>query len=130
MQTESFIPGKDASLEFSIATMQQKLAARGFFLEESSWLNPAENIWSVHMRDKDCPLLFTNGKGASELAARASALGEFFERLGCHYFWTHFYLGQTRRARICPLSARALVRPHRRRRMASRTAESRVACVL
>jgi ribosomal protein S12 methylthiotransferase accessory factor len=29
-QTESFIPGKDASLEFSIATMQQKLAARGF----------------------------------------------------------------------------------------------------
>jgi ribosomal protein S12 methylthiotransferase accessory factor len=44
MQTESFIPGKDASLEFSIATMQQKLAARGFFLEESSWLNPAENI--------------------------------------------------------------------------------------
>jgi len=71
MQTESFIPGKDASLEFSIATMQQKLPARGFFLEESWWLNPAENIWSVHMRDKDCPLLFTNGKGASELAARA-----------------------------------------------------------
>ena len=99
MQTESFIPGKDPSLEFSIATMQQKFAARGFFLEESSWLNPAENIWSVHMRDKDCPLLFTNGKGASELAARASALGEFFERLGCHYFWTHFYLGQTRAER-------------------------------
>jgi ribosomal protein S12 methylthiotransferase accessory factor len=98
-QTESFIPGKDASLEFSIATMQQKLAARGFFLQESSWLNPAENIWSVHMRDKECPVLFTNGKGASELAARASALGEFFERLGCHYFWTHFYLGQTRAER-------------------------------
>ena len=96
MQTENFIPGKDASLQSSIATMQQKLAARGFHLQESSWLNPAENIWSVHMRDTDCPLLFTNGKGASELAARASALGEFFERLGCHYFWTHFYLGQTR----------------------------------
>ena len=96
MQTESFIPGKDASLEFSIATMQQKLAARGFFLEESSWLNPAENIWSCHMRDKACPMLFTNGKGASELAARASAIGEFIERLGCHYFWTHFYLGETR----------------------------------
>jgi ribosomal protein S12 methylthiotransferase accessory factor YcaO len=30
---------------------------------------------------------------------RASALGEFFERLGCHYFWTHFYLGQTRAER-------------------------------
>ncbi len=41
-------------------------------------------------------MLFANGKGATELAARASALGEFFERLGTHYFWTHFYLGQTR----------------------------------
>jgi len=30
MQTESFIPGKDASLESTIATMQAKLAARGF----------------------------------------------------------------------------------------------------
>jgi len=96
MQTESFIPGKDASLESTIATMQQKLAARGFHVEETSWLNPVENVWSVHLRDTDCPLLFTNGKGASMLAARASALGEFFERLGCHYFWTHFYLGETR----------------------------------
>ena len=96
MQTESFIPGKDASLESTIRTMQQKLADRGFQLDESSWLNPVEAIWSVHMRDHDCPMLFSNGKGASELAARASALGEFFERLGTHYFWTHFYLGETR----------------------------------
>ncbi len=96
MQTESFIPGKDASLESTIATMQAKLAARGFVLDESSWLNEVESIWSCHMRDHDCPMLFSNGKGASELAARASALGEFFERLGTHYFWTHFYLGETR----------------------------------
>ena len=96
MQTESFIPGKDASLESTIATMQAQLAARGFVLDESSWLNEVESIWSCHMRDHDCPMLFSNGKGASELAARASALGEFFERLGTHYFWTHFYLGDTR----------------------------------
>jgi ribosomal protein S12 methylthiotransferase accessory factor len=38
--------------------------------------------------------LFTNGKGASQLAARASALGEYFERLSTNYFWTHFYLGE------------------------------------
>jgi ribosomal protein S12 methylthiotransferase accessory factor len=37
MQTESFIPGKDASLEFSIATMQQKLAARGFLWILAAW---------------------------------------------------------------------------------------------
>ncbi len=96
MQTESFIPGKDASLESTISTMQQKLAARGFVMVESSWLNPVEAIWSVHVKDKECPMLFANGKGASELAARASALGEFFERLNTHYFWTHFHLGQTR----------------------------------
>ena len=41
-------------------------------------------------------MLFANGKGATELAARASAFGEFFERLGTHYFWTHFYLGKKR----------------------------------
>ncbi|MBC7573137.1 MAG: YcaO-like family protein [Herminiimonas sp.] len=96
MQAESFIPGKDASLESTIRTMQAKLAARGFHLDESSWLNPVEAIWSCHVKDHECPMLFANGKGASALAARASALGEFFERLGTHYFWTHFYLGETR----------------------------------
>lgn len=96
MATESFIPGKDASLESTIRTMQDKLASRGFVLDESSWLNPVESIWSVHVRDRECPMLFANGKGATKLAARASALGEFFERLGTHYFWTHFYLGETR----------------------------------
>ena len=42
MQTEHFIAGKDASLEFSINTMQEKLLARGFHIEERSWLNPIE----------------------------------------------------------------------------------------
>ncbi len=93
MHTETFITGKDAALETSIATMQHKLAQLGFHLEERSWLNPVDGVWSVHVRDRDCPLLFTNGKGASKLAALASALGEFFERLSCNYFWTHYYLG-------------------------------------
>ncbi|SNX28781.1 ribosomal protein S12 methylthiotransferase accessory factor [Polynucleobacter meluiroseus] len=99
MTTESFIPGKDASLESTIATMQAKLASRGFFLNESSLLNPVQGIWSTHVKDRDCPMLFANGKGATELAARASAFGEFFERLGTHYFWTHFYLGKARSER-------------------------------
>ncbi len=93
MQTESFIPGKDASLESSIVSMQGKLDKLGFHVEERSWLNPVDGVWSVHVRDRDCPLLFTNGKGGSRLAALASALGEFFERLSCNYFWTHYYLG-------------------------------------
>ena len=94
MQTESFIPGKDASLESSIAAMTVKLAALGFHVEERTWLNPVEGIWSVHISERDCPLMFTNGKGATKLASLASALGEFFERLSCNYFWTHYYLGE------------------------------------
>ncbi|HZX31819.1 MAG TPA: 30S ribosomal protein S12 methylthiotransferase accessory factor YcaO [Rhodocyclaceae bacterium] len=93
MQNEHFIPGKDASLEHSIASMQAKLAARGFDIEECSWLNPVDNVWSVHVRNRACHLMFTNGKGATKLAAHASALGEFFERLSCNYFWNHYYLG-------------------------------------
>ena len=92
--TETFIPSKDASLESSIRTLHAKLEAIGFHVEERSWLNEIENIWSVHVSDRDCPRLFSNGKGSSELAARASALGEFFERLSTNYFWTHFYLGE------------------------------------
>ncbi|MBZ4200547.1 MAG: YcaO-like family protein [Methylotenera sp.] len=91
--SETFIPSKDASLESSIRTLQSKLLALGINVEEKSWLNEIEGIWSVHVIDKDCPRLFTNGKGASQLAARASALGEYFERLSTNYFWTHFYLG-------------------------------------
>ena len=93
---QTFIPGKDAALESTIETMQKKLAARGFQLNESSLLHEVDAIWSTHMKDNECPMLFSNGKGATELAARASAYGEFFERLGTHYFWTHFYLGETR----------------------------------
>jgi len=95
MQQEHFIPGKDASLEHAINRMQAKLAGLGFDIEECSWLNPVANVWSVHIRNRACPLMFTNGKGASQLAARASALGEFFERLSCNYFWNHYYLGDT-----------------------------------
>jgi len=93
MHNTTFIPGKDAALESTISTLQGKLQHLGFHIEERSWLNPVDGIWSVHIRDRDCPLLFTNGKGATRLACLASALGEFFERLSTNYFWTHFYLG-------------------------------------
>lgn len=94
MTQQTFIPGKDAALEESIEKFQQKLTALGFNIEEASWLNPVPNVWSVHIRDKDCPQCFSNGKGASKKAALASALGEYFERLSTNYFWTDFYLGQ------------------------------------
>ncbi len=94
MTEQTFIPGKDAALEDSIAKFQQKLTALGFNIEEASWLNPVPNVWSVHIRDKDCPQCFSNGKGACRKAALASALGEYFERLSTNYFFADYYLGR------------------------------------
>jgi len=94
MTEQTFIKGKDRDLETSIATMQAKLKAFGFDIEEASWLNPVSYVYSVHIRDKTCPLMFTNGKGSSAKACLASALGEYFERLSCNYFFADFYLGE------------------------------------
>ncbi|WP_027859630.1 30S ribosomal protein S12 methylthiotransferase accessory factor YcaO [Marinobacterium jannaschii] len=89
----TMIPGKDASLEHSISRMTTTLEQLGFDLEEVHWLNPVPNVWSVHIRDRKCPILFTNGRGSSKEAALASALGEFVERLGTNYFFADYYLG-------------------------------------
>jgi len=51
--SETFIPSKDASLESSIRTLQSKLVALGIHVEEKTWLNEIEGIWSVHVIDKD-----------------------------------------------------------------------------
>ena len=94
MNDKTYIKGKDAALEESIASMQKKLIDLNFDIEEASWLNPVPNVFSVHIRDKDCGLMFTNGKGTTKKSCLASALGEYFERLSCNYFFADFYLGQ------------------------------------
>ncbi|MGR6981788.1 30S ribosomal protein S12 methylthiotransferase accessory factor YcaO [Testudinibacter sp. P27/CKL/0425] len=94
MSQQTYITGKDAALEDSIQRFQAKLTQLGFNIEETSWLNPVPNVWSVHIRDTDCPQCFTNGKGASRKAALASALGEYFERLSTNYFFADFFLGK------------------------------------
>jgi len=90
----TFIKGKDLDLETSIETMTEKLSSLDIEIEEASSLNPVPNVYSVHIRDKDCELMFTNGKGATSKASFASALGEYFERLSCNYFFADFYLGK------------------------------------
>lgn len=91
---KTFIPGKDAALEDSISFFEQQLKKLDLEIEVASWLNPVPHVWSVHIRDKQCPLCFSNGKGASKKAALASALGEYFERLSTNYYFADFYLGQ------------------------------------
>jgi ribosomal protein S12 methylthiotransferase accessory factor len=93
MTQKTMILGKDAPLEETISRLRKLLLDWGFDVEEASWLNPVPNVWSVHIRDRYCPYLFTNGKGVTKEAALASALGEFFERLNCNYFFADFYLG-------------------------------------
>ena len=93
MTEQTFITGKDAALEVSIERMFARLAELGFEIEEARWINPVPHVWSVHIRDRRAPFLFTNGKGASRKAALASALGEYFERLATQYFFSDYDLG-------------------------------------
>ena len=94
MPEKTYIKGKDRDLESTIDTLFSKLDELGIEIEQVSSLNPVPNVYSVHIRDKECELMFTNGKGATSKASLASALGEYFERLSCNYFFADFYLGE------------------------------------
>jgi len=91
---KTYIPGKDAALEDSINHFHSLLKRYALEAKEASCLNPVPNVWSVHIQNEACPACFTNGKGASEKASLASALGEYFERLSTNYFFSDFYLGK------------------------------------
>ena len=94
MSNATYIKGKDASLEETISAIYQKLDTLGMVIDEVSVLNPIPYVYSQHIRDKSCHLMFTNGKGASAKACLASALGEYVERLSCNYFFADYYLGE------------------------------------
>ena len=93
-QTETKIIGKDLSLEKTIANMTSLIESLGIKIEIASWRNIVPHVWSVHIRDADSPMCFTNGKGATKDAALCSALGEYLERLSNNYFYNNFYLGE------------------------------------
>ena len=92
--SQTFIEGKDAPLEQTIAKMTHILADLGMKIEVASWRNIVPNVWSLHIRDAASPMCFTNGKGSTKEAALASALGEFLERLSCNFFYNDQYFGQ------------------------------------
>lgn len=91
---ETLILGKDLPLEKTMDKMTGLLKNLGINIEISSWRNPVPYVWSVHIRDADSPLCYTNGKGATKEAAFCSALGEYLERLSNNYFYNDFYLGE------------------------------------
>ncbi|ARS47932.1 protein involved in RimO-mediated beta-methylthiolation of ribosomal protein S12 YcaO [Ectopseudomonas mendocina] len=92
--TTTYIPGKDLPLEQTIANMSGILAELGMKIEIASWRNIVPNVWSLHIRDAQSNLCFTNGKGATKEAALASALGEFIERLNCNFFYNDQFWGE------------------------------------
>jgi ribosomal protein S12 methylthiotransferase accessory factor len=63
-------------------------------IEIASWRNIVPNVWSLHIRDAQSPMCFTNGKGSTKESALASALGEFIERLNCNFFYNDQFWGE------------------------------------
>lgn len=92
--SRTYIAGKDLPLEQTIANMSAILAGLGMKIEIASWRNIVPNVWSLHIRDAQSPMCFTNGKGATKESALASALGEFIERLNCNFFYNDQFWGE------------------------------------
>ncbi len=92
--SKTMILGKDCSLEETIENMTAIISALGIKIEIASWRNPVPHVWSVHVRDADSPMCFTNGKGATKDAALCSALGEYLERISNNYLYNDYYLGE------------------------------------
>jgi len=93
-QASTFIAGKDLPLEQTITNLSGILAGLGMKIEIASWRNIVPNVWSLHIRDAQSPMCFTNGKGATKEGALASALGEFIERLNCNFFYNDQFWGE------------------------------------
>jgi len=93
--SKTMIIGKDSSLEETIQNMTKNLAALGINIEIASWRNLVPNVWSVHIRDADSPMCFSNGKGSTKDSALCSALGEYLERISNNYFYNDYYLGES-----------------------------------
>ena len=93
-ENSTYIQGKDLPLEETIANMSSILANLGMKIEIASWRNIVPNVWSLHIRDAQSPMCFTNGKGSTKESALASALGEFIERLNCNFFYNDQFWGQ------------------------------------
>ncbi|ENW07801.1 OsmC domain/YcaO domain-containing protein [Acinetobacter beijerinckii] len=93
-ESSTYIAGKDLPLEETIANMSGILANLGMKIEIASWRNIVPNVWSLHIRDAQSPMCFTNGKGSTKESALASALGEFIERLNCNFFYNDQFWGE------------------------------------
>ncbi len=83
---------KDAPLDISLSNMQKVLS--DIELEFCESKHPLKNIYSTNLSYKKAAKhIYSNGKGSSSEATKASAMGEFIERLQCNLFFSDFYIG-------------------------------------
>jgi ribosomal protein S12 methylthiotransferase accessory factor len=84
---------KNAPLEESIQKMEAVLADVGCEASFSDEKHPLEHCYSVNLASIEAPRhIYSNGKGIVSDASKASALGEYIERLQTNNFFIDFYL--------------------------------------
>jgi len=87
------ILSKNAPLETSILKMETLLNELGCGVSFAQEKHPLTNCYSLNLASMEAPNhIYSNGKGTLLLAAKASALGEYIERLQTNNFFIDFYL--------------------------------------
>ena len=87
------ILSKNAPLEASILNMQAILNDLGCGMTFASEKHPLAHCYSVNLASTEAPNhIYSNGKGTLSLASKASALGEYIERLQTNNFFIDFHL--------------------------------------
>ncbi len=89
------ILSKNAPLEESIKKMEKVLSEVGCETTFSDEKHPLTHCYSVNLASIEAPRhIYSNGKGIVSDASKASALGEYIERLQTNNFFIDFYLPQ------------------------------------
>lgn len=87
------ILSKNSPLEESIAAMEAVLEKLSLEVVYSTEKHPLSHCYSVNLASKYAPnTIYSNGKGALSLSSKASALGEYIERLQTNHFFSDFYV--------------------------------------
>ncbi len=84
---------KSSPLNESISKMEKVLSDFGCRVSYSEEKHPLEHCYSVTLSSSEAPNhIYSNGKGVLSDASKASALGEYIERLQTNNFFSDFYL--------------------------------------
>lgn len=87
------ILSKNAPLETSIAKVEKILSDLNHEIVFAAEKHPLSHCYSVNLAAKKAPtIIYTNGKGSLSLSSKASALGEYIERLATNHFFIDFYV--------------------------------------